>query len=86
MAEGMEDLREETERWLGRIEEEIEKVRPKGDSKGFLKNIRAYIKDSRYFMERGDLIRSFEAVIWAWAYLSIGREIGVLDVIPTGNI
>jgi hypothetical protein len=45
----------------------------------FLKNINAYIKDCKYFLGRGDLIRAFEAVIWAWAWLEIGKELKVLS-------
>jgi len=36
-----------------------------------LKNIDAYLSDSKYFLEKNDLIRAFEAVIWAWAWMEI---------------
>lgn len=74
-----EDLKRETGKWLVRIEKEIRGANPlnrKGEE--FLENIRAYIKDSRYFLGKGDLIRSFEAVVWAWSYLSISRELKLL--------
>jgi len=72
-------LRKETNKWLHRIEKEIKNIKPP-DEKGreFLENILAYIKDSRYFLGKGDLVRSFEAVIWAWSYLSISRELKLL--------
>ncbi len=44
----------------------------------FLDNIKAYISDSRYFMEKGDFVRAFECVIWAWAWLEIGLDVGKL--------
>lgn len=71
------DLREETKKWLGKLESL--KIHPK-DKKGeeFLSNINAYISDSKYFLEKEDLIRAFEAVVWAWAWYEIGREIRVL--------
>ncbi|WP_290725791.1 DUF357 domain-containing protein [Archaeoglobus sp.] len=70
-----EELREETLKWLRRIEERMSGI--DGD-KEFMENIRAYISDSHYFLEKGDLIRAFECVIWAWAWLEIGLEVGKL--------
>lgn len=70
-----EELKRETLKWL----ERIEKVRFSGKS-DFERNIRAYISDSRYFLEKGDLIKAFECVIWAWAWLEIGKEFGFLEV------
>lgn len=70
-----EELREETLKWLRRIEERMSEI--DGD-KEFMENIRAYISDSNYFLEKGDLIRAFECVVWAWAWLEIGLEVGKL--------
>jgi uncharacterized protein len=69
----------ETKKWL-------EKIKPVRDcivmadesKKNFLDNIDAYISDSQYFLENGDYIEAFEAVIWAWAYIEIGKDIGIL--------
>jgi len=74
------ELRKEIKKWTERIEKELEKV--KTEDKRFLANIRAYVKDSKYFLEKNDLIRSFEAIIWAWAWLEIGREVGVVKNAP----
>ena len=71
-----EELRLETFKWL----EKIESIEFSGE-KGFVENIRTYIKDSRYFLEKGDLVRAFECVVWAWAWLEIGRDYGFLEVI-----
>ncbi|MEM0215214.1 MAG: DUF357 domain-containing protein [Archaeoglobaceae archaeon] len=65
----------ETEKWLERIKKRVSLI--EGD-KRFIENIKAYIKDSEYFMEKFDYIRAFECVIWAWAWLEIGVEIGKL--------
>lgn len=76
-----EDLKKETDKWLLRIEGEVKGAKPVGPKgKEFLKNIQAYIKDSGYFARKGDLVRSFECVIWAWAYLSISRELKLLKI------
>ena len=71
-----EDLRAETVKWQKKAEDLYEKV--SGDG-GFLENVSAYIRDCQYFLEKGDLIRAFEAVIWAWAWMEIGLENGLLQ-------
>ncbi len=74
-----EDLKEETEKWLQRAEGDLDEIiLQKAGGQRFLTNIAAYISDSRYFLERGDLIRAFEAVIWAWAWIEIGLDMGAL--------
>lgn len=70
----------ETRKWKARIEEEMPKVSSKsagGDE--FLENIRAYIKDSEYFLGKKDFVRAFEAIIWAWAVLETGKKAGLID-------
>jgi len=69
------DLRAETLKWLERAESLFSEV---SGEEQFIDNISAYISDSKYFLENGDLIRAFEAVIWAWAWMEIGIEIGVI--------
>ncbi|MFQ6129760.1 MAG: DUF357 domain-containing protein [Candidatus Hadarchaeaceae archaeon] len=43
-----------------------------------LSNIEAYRLDSKHFLERKDLIKSFECLIWAWALLETGKELNHL--------
>jgi len=43
-----------------------------------MENISAYIRDCQYFLEKDDPIRAFEAVIWAWAWMEIGLQKGIL--------
>lgn len=74
-----ERLNEEIDKWTGKISKELEDTEAyvvKGDE--FLRNIKAYVSDSGHFREKGDLVRSFEAIIWAWAWLEIGKETGFL--------
>ncbi len=72
-----EQLIQETEKWLNKLENlEIELL--DNSQKGFVENIKAYIKDARYFLEKQDYVRSFEAVVWAWAWLEIGERLGLL--------
>ncbi|MCX6678327.1 MAG: DUF357 domain-containing protein [Methanothrix sp.] len=70
-----EDLRAETVKWQKKAQELFDKVSGDGE---FLENVSAYIRDCQYFLEKGDLIRAFEAVIWAWAWMEIGLQKGLL--------
>jgi hypothetical protein len=74
-----EELKEETEKWLNKIENlEIIAKSEKGEE--FKRNIEAYISDCRYFLQKGDLIKAFEAIVWAWAFLEISKELGLLKL------
>ncbi|HII06628.1 MAG TPA: DUF357 domain-containing protein [Methanotrichaceae archaeon] len=74
-----EDLRAETEKWLIRAEKALETVSARGEvGERFRVNIAAYLSDCRYFLEQDDLIRAFEAVIWAWAWIEIGQDVKML--------
>jgi hypothetical protein len=83
-------LRKEIAKWTKKLEREMAKTHiQEGGSRTthihnknikttdhFLKNIDAYLSDSKYFYRQGDLIRSFEAIIWAWSWWEILEEIG----------
>ncbi len=72
-------IEQEIKKWSGKIGKKLENVgpaAPKGNE--FLRNINAYVSDSAHFHDKGDLVRSFEAIIWAWAWLEIGMELGLL--------
>lgn len=77
------ELKEETEKWLKRIKAERKKIALIGSKKDFLRNIDAYISDSEHFLQKNDLIRAFEAVIWSWANLELGLQLNILKQIPT---
>ncbi len=73
------DLRKEIEKWSARLEKEMKDIRILDEGRAYmLENIRAYMKDSSYFLTSNDLIRSFEALIWAWAWLSILKELKIV--------
>lgn len=76
-----EELTNETMKWLKKIMEERKRVSlADTDRQEFLKNMDAYISDSQHFLKQGNLIEAFEAVIWAWAIMSIGKDIGILCI------
>jgi uncharacterized protein len=70
------DLRAETVKWQKKAQDLYRNV--SGDEE-FLENVSAYIRDCQYFLEKDDLIRAFEAVIWAWAWMEIGLQKGLLQ-------
>ena len=70
----------EIEKWTKKIDEERKHVAVSNDkAKDFLKNVDAYIADSQHFLKKGDLIRSFEAIIWSWSWLEILRELEIIE-------
>lgn len=77
MTDTGERLREETRKWRKKLEErlgDVEAEEKRGEM--MVENARAYLQDSRHFEEEGDMVREFEAVVWGWAWLEIGEEIG----------
>ncbi len=71
-------LKKEIEKWTDILETRLKTVinTEKGDD--FLKNTKAYYKDSQHFFEQKDFIRSFEALLWSFSWLEIGLRYGFL--------
>ncbi len=75
------DLREEIRKWTAKLDDALSAIDAVGErGRKMLSNIKAYRQDSKHFLERGDLIRSFECLIWAWAILELGKELGLFKV------
>jgi len=72
-------LKAETEKWLARIEKEMLEVKETEKNKSYLRNINAYISDCKHFSKEGKLVLSFEAVVWAWSWLQILKELKIID-------
>jgi hypothetical protein len=73
-------LLKEIEKWSAKILEERVNIIAKDErAKNYLKNIDAYIADSQHFLKKGDYIRSFEALIWAWSWMEILKELDVIE-------
>jgi len=80
-----ETLREETGKWLARLEEAYSGFEPTGklpekDLKPIRQNVEAYIKDARYFLGKNDLVRAFEAVVYAWGLLEACQHLGLVKI------
>jgi len=73
------DLVAEIDKWSRRLDGALTDIHPSGERGAkMLVNVRAYREDSRHFLSRGDLIKSFECLVWAWAILETGKELGHL--------
>ena len=77
--ETFKELVEQTDKWLKKAKNlEIYPVDSKGDE--FAENILAYINDTEHFIAKKDFVRSFEAIVWAWSWIEIGKDIGIISV------
>lgn len=74
-----EQLKKEIKKWSNKLQSSLDSTTAL-DQKGveYLANIKAYQSDSLHFYGKKDFVRSFEALIWAWAYIEIGKDIGIL--------
>lgn len=74
-------LKQEIEKMLTKIEPLVDKIEVR-DEKGerMLSNMKAYIDDSKHFLENGDLVKSFEAIVFAYGILETCIDLGVFVV------
>ena len=73
----VEQLEQEIDRWGDKLDDLFPLVHAvDGKGKELMTNARAYREDSKYFREKGDLVRSYECLIWAWAIVEVGRSVG----------
>lgn len=80
MDETGQRLASENRTWARRLDEALDEATPEDErGEAFLQNVRAYRSDADHFSDEGDLVRAFEAVVWAWAWLEIGARIGAID-------
>ncbi|HDD72518.1 MAG TPA: DUF357 domain-containing protein [Candidatus Aenigmarchaeota archaeon] len=76
-------LKEETEKWLKKLEERTVQIR-RSDSRerkrldDVINNMHAYISDCRHFLNKGDYINAFEAIIYAWGIYETCIHLGLL--------
>ena len=72
-------LKQETDKWLERMKNEMENIELLDDSREYMvQNIRAYISDSEIFLKQGELVMAFEAVLWAWAIFETLRDLKII--------
>ena len=74
-------MREETLKMIEKIEPLVGKIEVKGEKgEEMLKNMKAYISDSKHFLGNDNELKAFEAIVWAWAILEICEELDVFKI------
>ncbi|MFQ3307856.1 MAG: hypothetical protein ACI977_000067 [Candidatus Nanohaloarchaea archaeon] len=73
MNKTQEKLKQETEKWLERLEGRLED-RDKDVEQ--MENVLAYRDDTSHFLEEEDYIRAWESVIYAWGILETLERLG----------
>ena len=69
---------EDIEKWRSKITDVLDVIQPIDDkSEEMFSNMKAYVSDSSFFLAKGDLVRSFEALIWAFAIYETCKELGL---------
>ncbi len=73
-----EELTKQTEKMLVSIKEKRNLITIDANKKDLLKNLDAYISDTQHFLDKKDLIRAFEAVVYAWGILETLEHAGIV--------
>jgi len=71
-----EKLKEETEKWLEKLEDRIDN---RDSSVEQMENVEAYRDDTSHFLEEEDFIRAWESVIYAWGILETLERLGKFE-------
>jgi len=77
----MEELAEETLKMLDKIESMMDKVEVNSDKGGeMLENMKAYVADSKHFLNQKNFIKAFESIVWSWAIMEICEDLGFFKI------
>ena len=76
MNETQEKLKQETEKWLQKLEDRVE---GKDESVEQMENVLAYRDDTSHFLKEEDYIRAWESVIYAWGILETLERLGKFE-------
>lgn len=73
-------LIDEIKKWTAKLDGALSATRARSEQgEKMFSNIKAYREDSGHFLKKGDLIKSFECLIWAWSLLETGKELRHLE-------
>lgn len=64
-----ERLKAEIEKWSLKLNEKRASLHATKEAEGQLRIADDYIEDSRHFLKEGQLVESFEAIVYAWAII-----------------
>lgn len=75
-------LKNEIEKWSGKLKDKRKRIAASdGKAKEQLGIADDYISDSLHFLESGQLIESFEALVYAWAIIETLDRLDLLTKI-----
>ncbi len=75
-----EDLIRQTEKMLKEIKEKrTGLILVDGSKKSVVDNLDAYISDTQHFINKKDVIRAYEAVVYAWGILETLEHAGIIE-------
>lgn len=73
-------LMKEIEKWTRKLDNRLPNLKAIDDSgEDLMENARAYRRDSEHFLKKNEPIKSYESLIWAWAFIEIGEELGHIE-------
>ncbi|MCX8179062.1 MAG: DUF357 domain-containing protein [Candidatus Aenigmarchaeota archaeon] len=70
--------REEIEKWMEKLEKKLKDVKISKENENFVKNINAYVKDCKYWIEKGDYVKAWEVISFAWGLYEAGVELNFI--------
>lgn len=76
MNDTRQELKEETEKWLEKLETRLE---DRDEEVEQMENVLAYCDDTYHFMEEEDFVRAFESVVYAWGILETLERLDKFD-------
>lgn len=82
MDETQQKLKEETRKWLQKLEDELEQNKEEIEdleSIDQMENVFAYRDDTYHFLEEEDFIRAWESVVYSWGILETLDRLGKFD-------
>jgi hypothetical protein len=75
------EMKDEIVKMIKKIEPLIDRIEIKDDrGEEMLVNMKAYISDSKHFLGDNNYLKSFEAIVWAWAIIEICEELGIFKI------
>jgi hypothetical protein len=75
------EIKNEIVKMIEKIEPLIGRIEIKDDrGEEMLVNMKAYISDSKHFLGDENYLKSFEAIVWAWAILEICEELDIFKI------
>lgn len=65
---------------MKKLEEKVKNVKMKDVSKNqFLENIKAYIRDCKYWVDHQDYVKAWEAISFAWGLFEAGEYLEAFE-------